>query len=71
MYNINLLERILTLRLRAPLNLSSGWGYLGKIDYSHRQQRALCPISFTGHRGVKQKKLTSDPDSSKLQILLH
>ena len=39
---------------RAPPNFSSGWGYLGQIDYSNRQQREFFPISFTGQRCVAQ-----------------
>ena len=45
---------MLTLKQRSPLKFSSGWGHLEQIDYSHRQQRALFPISFTGKRGVTQ-----------------
>ena len=44
----------LILRWRTPLNFSSGWGYLGKIDYSHQQQRSLCPSSLTGMKGATQ-----------------
>ena len=50
----------------AHLNFSSGWEYLGKIDYSHRKMRALLLISLTWKIGMTQKQLTPDPDSLKL-----